>query len=112
MEELNLRLVGSNISGDGLDIRQLNISSTSSKVDLAGSISELMSHSTGRGITIRSDIVPERIHSVSTGALITVFIPDNDGFAFKFKKVSGSFKSDFHLHLTGASCFIITAGEH
>lgn len=111
MEELNLRLVGSNISGDDLDIKQLNISSTSSKVDFTGSISELMSHSTGRGITIRSDIVPERIHSVSTGALVTVFIPDNDGFAFKFKKMSGSFKSDFPLTSDGSQLLYHNGGR-
>ena len=97
MEELDLRTVGSKITGDHLDVGQLNINSTSSKVEITGKFVEIESRLTGRGITISSEIAPERIRSVSTGAQVMVSIPDNDGFEFKFKKLSGSFKCDFPL---------------
>lgn len=97
IQELDLRIVGSSLTGEKLIVKKLHINSTSSKLELSGDFSEIDSSNKGKWMIIRSGIVPERICSVGTGAKVIVSIPDNDGFAFKFKKVSGNFKSDFPL---------------
>ena len=97
IQELDLGIVGSSVIGEKLIVDKLHINSTSSKLELTGEFSDIDSSNKGRGMTIRSGIVPERIRCVGTGARVIISIPDNDGFIFKFKKVSGNFKSDFPL---------------
>lgn len=97
VQELDLGIVGSSVSGENLIVNQLHINSTSSKLELTGEFTEIDSSNKGRGMAIWSRIAPERIRCVGTGARVIITIPDNDGFIFKFKKVSGHFKSDFPL---------------
>lgn len=97
IQELDLGIVGSSVTGEKLIVDKLHVNSTSSKLELSGEFSEIDSSNKGRGMIIRSGIVPEKIRSVGTGAKVIISIPDNDGFVFKFKKVSGNFKSDFPL---------------
>lgn len=101
IRELDLRLTGSNVTGDGLDVRQLRLQSVSSKTELSGIFNSIETRLVGNGALVTSDIIPERIHSVSTAARVTVSIPDNDGFQINVKKRSGSIKSDFPLMSDG-----------
>lgn len=41
--------------------------------------------------------MPEKLHSVSTGAKAVVSIPDNEGFQIILKERSGALKSEFDL---------------
>ncbi|WP_211750302.1 DUF4097 family beta strand repeat-containing protein [Paenibacillus sp. Marseille-Q4541] len=96
-KDLDLGIVGSSVTGENLIVDKLHINSTSSKLELSGDFLEIDSHNKGRGMTVRSGVVPEKISSVGTGAKVIISIPNNDGFVFKFKKLSGNFKSDFPL---------------
>lgn len=92
---LHLEMTGSRVIGEKLTADDLYLHCTSSRIDLSGEISAINSHNKGRSIYIRSLIVPKSIHSITTGAKVTISIPDNDGFALQFTKVSGHFHSDF-----------------
>ncbi|MBD7968229.1 hypothetical protein H9647_09150 [Paenibacillus sp. Sa2BVA9] len=88
IQELNLGIVGSSVTGEKLIVDKLHINSTSSKLELLGDFSVINSSNKGRGMVIRSGIVPERICSVGTGAKVIISIPENDGFVFKFDGLS------------------------
>lgn len=96
-DELELSAVGTTIVGEDADIGKLKLLATSSKADIDGKISNIDVNVIGRSAAISSKMVPKHIQSLSTGANVTVTIPDNEGFNFKFKKVSGHFKTDFAL---------------
>ncbi|OAB42395.1 DUF4097 family beta strand repeat-containing protein [Paenibacillus glacialis] len=103
MIELDIHATACHISGDNLEIEKLNIHTTSSPVNLSGEFLEFNAHSTGRSVVVRSSTMLQRIQSISTAANVTVSIPENEGFRFQFKKVSGNFKSDFPLSSDGES---------
>ncbi|MCM3783803.1 DUF4097 domain-containing protein [Neobacillus mesonae] len=109
IHELHLKVAGAGVTGEVLDVGKLRISSTSSKTDLSGSFNDIESHFTGSVLIISSLTAPERIHSVSTGASVRVTIPDNDGFSCRFKKLSGSFKSDFPVVSNGNDMIYLAA---
>ncbi|MNM94858.1 hypothetical protein D3C81_1072770 [compost metagenome] len=97
ISELDLKLTGSNVTGDCLDVRELRLQSVSSKSEFSGMFNSIETRLIGNRAAITSDIIPERIHSVSTAAQVMVSIPDNDGFQINVKKRSGTIKSDFPL---------------
>lgn len=103
MTELDIHTIACHISGDNLEIEKLNLHTTSSPVNLSGKFSELNARSTGRSVVVRSSTMLRRIQSISTAANVTVSIPENEGFRFQFKKVSGNFKSDFPLAINRES---------
>ncbi|MNO33241.1 hypothetical protein D3C76_232490 [compost metagenome] len=102
-DKCEINAVGTNFIGEDVEIQELNLCATSSKVEISGELSEIHANSTGRGIKIQSSIVPCNIQSVSTGAGVTLGIPENDGFVLEFQKVSGHLKSDFPLIPQGRS---------
>ncbi|WP_397538248.1 DUF4097 family beta strand repeat-containing protein [Rummeliibacillus pycnus] len=97
MEELTIRATGCKITGEYLDIKKLHLKTTSTKIDFSGKFSEVNVNSTGRSIMVSSSTMLQKIKSISTAANVKVSIPENDGFSFHFKKLSGNFKSDFSL---------------
>ena len=113
MVELTIRAIGCNITGNNLDIQKLHLQTTSSKIELSGEFSELNVNSTGSSIVVNSSTMLQKIKSISTGAYVKVSIPENDGFTFQFKRMSGNFKSDFslitdrgtHIYKNGNSTF-------
>lgn len=115
MAELTIHAIGSNITGENLDTQKLHLQATSSKIDLSGKFSELYANSTGRSMVVNSSTMLQKIQSISTGANVKVAIPENDGFTFLFKKVSGNFKSEFslaterdkHVYRNGESTFSV-----
>lgn len=103
LEEFILHAIGSNVSGDCLEIQKLHLQTTSTKIDFSGKFSELNVNSTGRSIKVTSSTMLQKIKSISTGANVKIAIPENDGFSCHLKKLSGNFKSDFALISTGNS---------
>jgi len=97
MEELTIRATGCKITGEYLDIKKLHLKTTSTKIDFSGKFSEMNVNSTGRSIMVSSSTMLKKIKSISTAANVKVAIPENDGFSFHIKKLSGNFKSDFSL---------------
>ncbi|AJS58169.1 DUF4097 family beta strand repeat-containing protein [Paenibacillus sp. IHBB 10380] len=101
MIELDIHAIASHIVGDHLEIEKLDLHATSSKINLSGKFAVLDAHSIGRSLFVRSSTMLQQMKSISTAANVTISIPDNEGFTFKCKKVSGSFKSDFSLNSDG-----------
>ncbi|MNZ62437.1 hypothetical protein D3C78_805580 [compost metagenome] len=102
-EECEIYAIGSHYTAEDTVIDRLNLRSTSSKVEISGEVSQINTNATGRGIHIHSTVMPKEIQSVSTGANVTVAIPDHEGFVLEFKKVSGQFKSDFSITSQGSN---------
>lgn len=98
MEQLTLHATASQVTGHELEIGELDLRAISSKVELTGQFLRMNTVATGRSVAIRSFIVPTQVNSISTGAKVTVTIPENDGFVLHLKKRSGRFQSDFPLH--------------
>lgn len=98
MEELILHATGSHVTGYELEIGKLDLRATSSKIELAGQFSEMNAIVTGRSAAIHSSILPARIHSISTGASLTITLPENDGFVLQCKQRAGRLHSDFPLN--------------
>lgn len=98
MEELILHATGSHVTGHELEIGKLELRAISSKIKLAGQFSSLNLIATGSNVAIPSSTAPAQINSISTGASVTVTLPENDGFVLQFKKRSGRFQSDFPLN--------------
>lgn len=98
MEELILHATGSHVTGYELENGKLDLRATSSKIELAGQFSKMNTAATGRSVSIHSSTVPSQINSISTGANVTVTIPENDGFVLQFQKRSGRLHSDFPLN--------------
>ncbi|MDT9721460.1 DUF4097 family beta strand repeat-containing protein [Paenibacillus sp. ClWae2A] len=97
MEELELSAVASVVKVQHLSADKLNLQSISAKIDISGEFRHLQMITTGRGIHMDCFKMPERLHSVSTGAKTVVSIPDNEGFQIILKERSGAFKSEFDL---------------
>lgn len=98
IEELILHTIGSQVMGHELEIDKLELRATSSRIKLAGQFSHLNLIATGSNITIPSSIAPAQLSSISTGASVTVALPENDGFTLQFQKRSGRLHSDFPLN--------------
>ncbi|MEK3919279.1 MULTISPECIES: DUF4097 family beta strand repeat-containing protein [Paenibacillus] len=97
MEELELSAVASVVKAQHLSADKLNLQSSSAKIDILGEFRHLQINTTGRGLNMDCLKMPERLHSVSTGAKAVVSIPDNEGFQIILKERSGVFKSEFDL---------------
>ncbi|MMZ61950.1 hypothetical protein D1872_241280 [compost metagenome] len=102
-DDCGIHAVGTHFTVEDSAISRLNLHSISSKVEISGEISQMNINATGRAIRILSAVLPTEIQSVSTGASVTVAIPDHDGFVLEFKKVSGQFKSDFPISSQGSN---------
>jgi hypothetical protein len=101
MEELNLHLTGSHVTGEELNVGKLNLQATASRIELTGTFSRLNARLTGRSFNIRSSTELHTMDSVSTGANVTVKMPESEGFILQLKKRSGHFKSAFPLSQEG-----------
>ncbi|MEY9973202.1 DUF4097 and DUF4098 domain-containing protein YvlB [Lysinibacillus sp. RC46] len=103
IEEFTFHAIGSNVSGDFLEIQKVHLQTTATKIDFSGKFSEINVNSTGRTIKVSSSTMLQEIKSTSTGANVKIEIPENDGFSCHLKKLSGNFKSDFSLVHSGDS---------
>lgn len=97
IEELILHATGSHVTGHELETHKLELRATSSRIKLAGQFSNLNLIATGSNVAIPSSTAPAQINSISTGASVTVSLPENDGFTLQFQKRSGRLHSDFPL---------------
>lgn len=109
MEELILHATGSHVTGHELEIGKLELRAISSKIKLAGQFSSLNLIATGSNVAIPSSTAPAQINSISTGASVTVTLPENDGFTLQFQKRSGRLHSDFPLIQKEDTCTYINS---
>lgn len=75
----------------------IEISSTSGDTELFGMNADSAVQTVSGDITLRFDDMPGALRAKSTSGDIKLFIPENDGFAINYNRVSGDLRSDFNL---------------
>ncbi|WP_338588340.1 DUF4097 family beta strand repeat-containing protein [Paenibacillus sp. Y5S-9] len=97
MDELELCALASVVKGQHLSADKFNLQSHSAKIDISGEFSHLQITTIGRKLNMDCLKMPEKLHSVFTGAKAVVSIPDNEGFQIILKERSGALNSEFDL---------------
>ena len=88
------------VSGDvslGGDLTEVNVVSVSGDVSLRGTLQRVMLRTTSGDAVARLEAVPENLDVETVSGDVTVYMPENDGFTLRYKRVSGDLRSDFAL---------------
>lgn len=90
----------STVSGD-VDLtghmEELRMNTVSGDVDLCGSSRSLTVNTTTGDMSLRLDNMPDRLDLSAVSGDTKLWLPDNDGFALQYTRVSGDLRSDFDL---------------
>lgn len=88
------------VSGDvelSGNIEEANVQTISGEMELSGTIGRILLHTTSGDTDLRLDTVPENMDVETVSGDVRVYMPDNDGFTLRYKRVSGDLRSDFPL---------------
>lgn len=89
------------VSGDltlhDMTVRELNAESISGDMALRGVFAAIDAHSVSGDIRGQLAVPPERVIGQTVSGDITLVVPENEGFALEFSRVSGDISSDFPL---------------
>ncbi len=90
----------SSTSGDvdvDCDANSITLRSVSGEIVYDGEAESLSAKSTSGDLEMRLSSVPQELTLESVSGDVKAYLPDNDGFTLKYKRISGSIKSDFNL---------------
>lgn len=90
----------STVSGDVSmtgEMEEINVQTISGEMEVSGTIHRILLHTTSGDCDLRLDSVPENMDLETVSGDIRVYLPDNDGFTLRYKRVSGDLRSDFPL---------------
>jgi len=93
---VRITTVSGDVSLDG-GLGEVDVQSVSGDIGLGGSLSSVSLHTTSGDASLRLTAVPERLDAESVSGDVTIYLPDNDGFVLRYKRVSGDLRSDFAL---------------
>lgn len=76
---------------------ELEVDTTSGDLRVKGSVANLEFDTVSGSLNLDSRICPEKIVTDSTSGDVTIAIPENQGFTYKYDAVSGSIQCDFEV---------------
>ncbi|ODU57029.1 MAG: hypothetical protein ABT01_02835 [Clostridium sp. SCN 57-10] len=89
------------VSGDltlqDMTVRELSAESISGEMSLRGVFAAIDAHSVSGDIRGQLTVPPERVIGQTVSGDITLVVPENEGFALEYSRVSGDIASDFPL---------------
>jgi len=88
------------VSGDvhlSGDVEEANVHTISGEVEVSGAARRILLRTTSGDCDLRLETVPDDLNLESVSGDVRVYLPDNDGFTLRYKRVSGDLRSDFTL---------------
>ncbi|MBR5390671.1 MAG: DUF4097 family beta strand repeat protein, partial [Clostridia bacterium] len=78
-------------------VQELRLVTVSGDFDFNGSAGQISLSSTSGDMALRLDNVPDALVVTAVSGDTKLWIPDNDGFALRYNRISGDIRSDFDL---------------
>lgn len=78
-------------------MESLRMGTVSGDMDLCGTCRDLTAKTTTGDMSLRLDNVPDNLELSAVSGDTKLWLPDNDGFALQYNRVSGDLRSDFDL---------------
>lgn len=97
LSELKLKNTSGKIEANNIKVDNLNSKVTSGKIEAQGEFKDIEVNVTSGKAEIECVKVPENLSVEVTSGKCELSLPENEGFNLKYKKSSGSIKSDFEL---------------
>lgn len=95
--------VGDSVSGclkaENLDAKKMAFKTISGVVKLTGCFDMIKGNSISGRTEVISSVCPSRIWIETVSGLISVTVPENEGFTAQIERVSGTVRSDFDLRV-------------
>ena len=100
-EVSELDSVSGRIFGNELDVRTLEIETSSSEISLAGAFRHISFDSVSGDAVIYGTVTPTSLTVDTVSGDMTLHCPQDDGFTLTFESVSGGFDCDFPIEKRG-----------
>lgn len=97
IDNVDIRTKSGDVDLKDMVVSNLSVDQISGDMDFSGAVLSALIKSKSGDTFLRTHSAPRALTIDSISGDVRVILPENDGFAIQYKRVSGDFKSDFGL---------------